>query len=122
MRLLTEEWIQFKRSNEDEILAAFQTLDVEKKGFLEQVLYIPYISTCIIDIITVFAVQPRNQIVSFCTWNMDVSYTITTNRNNVLYMANWKFLSHIVIFSVSVFRIPIQIKQQFYKWVMKRLR
>ena len=37
MRLLTEEWIQFKRSNEDEILAAFQTLDVEKKGFLEQV-------------------------------------------------------------------------------------
>merc|ERR1712216_259472 len=36
VRLLTEEWIQFKRSNEDEILAAFQTLDVEKKGFLEQ--------------------------------------------------------------------------------------
>lgn len=41
MRLLTEEWIQFKRSGEDEILAAFQTLDVEKKGFLEQVLRPP---------------------------------------------------------------------------------
>ena len=44
MRLLTEEWIQFKRSNEDEILAAFQTLDVEKKGFLEQVLRPPPLS------------------------------------------------------------------------------
>ena len=52
MRLLTEEWIQFKRSNEDEILAAFQTLDVEKKGFLEQVLRPPppsFLSVCLAD-------------------------------------------------------------------------
>ena len=52
MRLLTEEWIQFKRSNEDEILAAFQTLDVEKKGFLEQVLPPPppsFLSVCLAD-------------------------------------------------------------------------
>ena len=37
VRLLTEEASQHKRNTEDEILAAFQTLDAEKKGYLEQV-------------------------------------------------------------------------------------
>ena len=37
VRLLTEEASQHKRNTEDEILAAFKTLDAEKKGYLEQV-------------------------------------------------------------------------------------
>jgi len=38
VRLLTEEASQHKRNSEDEILAAFQALDTDKKGYLEQVL------------------------------------------------------------------------------------
>jgi anti-sigma factor ChrR (cupin superfamily) len=38
VRLLTEEAAQHKRNGEDEILAAFQALDGDKKGYLEQVL------------------------------------------------------------------------------------
>jgi hypothetical protein len=37
VRLLTEEAPQHKRNTEDEILAAFQALDADKKGYLEQV-------------------------------------------------------------------------------------
>lgn len=37
IRLLTEEASQHKRNNEDEILAAFQALDADKKGYLEKV-------------------------------------------------------------------------------------
>jgi hypothetical protein len=37
VRLLTEEASQHKRNSEDEILLAFQTLDTEKKGYLDQV-------------------------------------------------------------------------------------
>mmetsp|Transcript_21702 Transcript_21702/g.51481 ORF Transcript_21702/g.51481 Transcript_21702/m.51481 type:complete len:160 (-) Transcript_21702:82-561(-) len=35
VRLLTEEAMQQKRSTEEDILAAFQALDVEKKGYIE---------------------------------------------------------------------------------------
>eukprot|EP00286_Rhodomonas_abbreviata_P024251 CAMPEP_0181309030 /NCGR_PEP_ID=MMETSP1101-20121128/11796_1 /TAXON_ID=46948 /ORGANISM="Rhodomonas abbreviata, Strain Caron Lab Isolate" /LENGTH=160 /DNA_ID=CAMNT_0023415487 /DNA_START=13 /DNA_END=495 /DNA_ORIENTATION=+ len=35
VRLLTEEAMQQKRHTEEDILAAFQALDVEKKGYLE---------------------------------------------------------------------------------------
>jgi hypothetical protein len=37
IRLLTEEASQHKRNGEDDILAAFQALDADKKGYLEQV-------------------------------------------------------------------------------------
>ena len=37
VRLLTEEASQHKRNDEDDIRAAFQALDTDKKGYLEQV-------------------------------------------------------------------------------------
>jgi len=41
VRLLTEEASQHKRNDEDDIRAAFQALDTDKKGYLEQVLSLP---------------------------------------------------------------------------------
>ncbi len=35
VRISTEEAISYKRNTEDEILRAFQALDVDKKGYLE---------------------------------------------------------------------------------------
>jgi Ca2+-binding EF-hand superfamily protein len=37
IRLLTEEASQHKRNSEDEIMAAFQALDSDKKGYLDKV-------------------------------------------------------------------------------------